>query len=82
MNGTCRFCGEQVEVKRPRGWNLRTGLVVLRAADGKHRAYLNPLDSYEANCTLAALNSEHMQAAQEFRIHGEDCGELISCFYS
>lgn len=79
MIGTCRACGKEVKYRRPRGWNLRQGLVAIRCEDGEHFAYLNPSDDYAANCQLAAINSEAMQAAGEYHVHGHDCGDVISC---
>jgi hypothetical protein len=77
--GTCRACRKEVEYRRPRGWNLRRGLVVIPCLDGEHHAYLNPSGSYEANCQLAALNADSMRMAGEYHIHGMDCGELVTC---
>lgn len=79
IQGKCRACGDQVEYSRPRGWNLRQGLVQIQCENGKHIAYLNPSDDYTAACQLAAINSEAMQVAGEYHVHGHDCGEVISC---
>ena len=77
--GKCRACGKSVTFHLPRGWNLRQGLVPIRCEDGEHWVYMNPSDDYEASCQLAAINSEAMRFANEYHIHGRDCGDVISC---
>lgn len=76
----CDTCGKSVEFHPPRGWNLRTGLVVLKAEDGKHKAYLNPSDSFDASAQLAAINNDLMRRRGDYYVHGRDCSQVCTCW--
>ena len=76
----CCTCNKTIEFHLPRGWNLKSGLVVVRSADETHKAYMNPSGGYEASCQLAAINSDLMRRRGDWHMHGRNCSEVCTCW--